>query len=129
MLFTSFVSFDSLVVVMLNLVHGYTTFLQFCALVLQFYSISIVVSPYLWYKRTLDKSNRIIVRSVKRSCKLYKQLQLLTHNNIPFFIFSHTGRYGSLGSYYLQYEFGEHETENRQNNKMKSSYAIQTLIR
>ena len=130
-MFTVFVSLDSLVVVMTNVVHGYITFLQFYALVLQFYSISIVVSPYLWYKRTLDKSNRIypiIISSVKRSCKLYKQLQLLTHNNTTFFIFSHTGRYGSLGSYYLQYEFGEHETENRQNNKMKSSYAIQTLI-
>ena len=86
-LFAPFISLDSLVVVMPNLVHGYITFLQFYALVLQFYSILIVVSPYLWYKRTLDKSNRIIVRSVKRSCKLYKQLQLLTHNNITFFYF------------------------------------------
>ena len=42
-----FVSLDSLVVVMPNSVYGYITFLQLYALVLQFYSISVFVSPYL----------------------------------------------------------------------------------
>ena len=104
-----------------NSMHFYCNFIQF-----RFLYLLISDIREHWINQT---EYPIIISSVKRSCKLYKQLQLLTHNNTTFFIFSHTGRYGSLGSYYLQYEFGEHETENRQNNKTKSSYAIQTLIR
>ena len=56
----------------------------------------------------VETDYRTVVNNIGGNCENSNHCKLRMSYH---FIFPHTGNYGSFGSCYLQYEFGEHKTE------------------